>query len=362
MRRSLIAAVVLALAIASGTLIARGDDDLRSPLSQALATLPAATLTANFTDWHLVRETVGASGVTSTASTAGQRRLLDAAYEDDLSAASALAGSALSMSKHFGWSVFDLEWEIFGQAREGAAIVAELTDDSDPDEVVAGLADLGYHEPETAADDGGVWLGGPDLLATIDYSLSPLLQNVAVLADRDLVVMSDRPSYTEQTVDTIVSGSDKLADVRDVTATAAPLAGSIAAVVHQAPRSCAVTSFDHASASDRELAAARIAEAGGLSNQQGLGFGIRDDDAGLVLDVSMHFESPAAAEADRGPRTVLASGPAIGQGGTYDERFTLDETRVVGDDLVLALRPIGDQMSLVSDLASSPLLFPGCGG
>lgn len=362
MRRSLIAAVVLALAIASGSLIARGDDDLRSTLSQALATMPEATLTANFTDWGLVRETVGASGVTSVASMADRRQLLDAAYEDDLSAASALAGSALSMSNHFGWSVFDLDWEMFGQAREGAAIVAELTDDVDPDEVIARLADLGYREPESAAGDGGVWRGGPDLLATIDYSLSPLLQNVAVLADRDLVVLSDTPGYADQAVDTIVSRSANLAEVRDVTATAAPLDASIAAVVHQPPRSCAVTSFDHASTSDRELAAARIAEAGGLSDQQGLGFGIRSDVAGLVLDVSMHFESPPAAEAERGPRTALASGPAIGQGGTYDERFDVDQTRVVDDDLVLALRPIGDRMSLVSDLASSPLLFSGCGG
>ncbi|HYJ68277.1 MAG TPA: hypothetical protein VEX15_11550 [Nocardioidaceae bacterium] len=362
MRRSLIAAVVLALAIASGTLIARGDDDLRSPLAQALATLPDATLTANFTDWRLVRETVGAPDITSAASTTDRREWLDAAYEDDLSAASALAGSGPSMSKHFGWSVFDLDWEVLGQAREGAAIVAELSGAVGPDEVIAGLADLGYREPESAADDGGVWRGGPDLLATIDYSLSPMLQNVAVLADRNLVVLSDLSSYAERTVDTIVSESDDLAEVRDVAATAAPLDRAIAAVVHQPPRSCAVTSFDHASAADRQLAAARIAEAGGLGDQRGLGFGIRADDVGLVLDVSLHFESPAAAEAAQEPRTALAHGPAIGQGGTYDERFDVESVRVIADDLVLALRPIGDRMSLVSDLTSSPLLFSGCGG
>jgi hypothetical protein len=362
MRRSLIAAVVLALAIASGSLIARGADDLRSPLSQALATVPGATLTANFTDWRLVRETVGASDVTSAASMTDRRRLLDAAYEDDLSAASALAGSALSMSRHFGWSVFDLDWEIFGQAREGAAIVAKLTGAVDPDEVIASLADLGYREPESTADDGAVWRGGPDLLARMDYSLSPMLQNVAVLADRDLVVLSDTPAYTEQTVDTIVAESDDLAEVPGFAATAAPLDGPIAAVVHQPPRSCEVTSFAHASATDRQLAAARIAAAGGLGDQDGLGFAIRADDAGLVLDVSLHFGSPAAAEAEREPRTALARGPAIGQGGTYGERFDVESARVVGDDLVLALRPMDDQMNLVSDLASSPLLFTGCGG
>ena len=362
MRRSLAAAVVLAMAIVSGALIARGSDELRSPLSRALATLPDVTLTANFTDWHQVRETVGAPDVTSAAPEADREAALDAAYEDDLSAVSGLVGSAPVMVEPYGWSVLDLEWEIFGQAREGAVIVAALDDALDPDDVTAGLADVGYAEPDAAADSGGVWEGGPDLLAAFDDTLTPLLEHVAVLADDRLVVLSDAPGYVERTVDTITSESAGMGGLADVAATVAPLDGAITAIVHRPPRACAVTSFDSASLSDRELAAARIAEVGGVRPHEGLGFAIVPSDRRLELVVSMRFETAAIAEAEREPRTDLAKGPAIGQGGTYDERFSVVDSEVQETALVLVMLPIEEQMDLVSDLVSSPLLFTGCDG
>gem|GEM_PF-769824 len=363
MRRSLVAAVVLAVALVSGVVMAADDDGLRSPLQSALATLSDGTLTANFTDWSGVREELAATDVTSGSADRARQEVLDAAYEDDLSALSGLAGSALEMAEPFGWSVLDLDWEAFGQAREGAVIVARLGDLLDPADVVAGLGELGYREPEAEPDSGGVWQGGPDLLARLgEGNLTPMLEHVAVLADERLVVLSDSPDYAARTVDVVRSESDSLADVRDVVATAQPLVGALAAVVHRSPRGCMVTSYDSASAADRQLAAARVAEAGGIQPHQGLGFGIREGSAGLELAVSMHFESAAAAERDRVPRTELAGGAAIAQGGTYDERFDLASATVVGDDLVLVLRPVESRMSLVSDLVSGPLLFSGCGG
>jgi hypothetical protein len=362
MRRTLAAAVVLAMALVSGALIARGSDELRAPLSRALATLPDVTLTANFTDWHQVREAVGAPGVSSAASEANRQEALDAAYEDDLSAVSGLVVSAPIMVEPYGWSVLDLEWEIFGQAREGAVIVAALDDGLDPDDVTAGLADVGYAEPDSDDDGGGVWEGGPDLLAGFDDTLTPLLEHVAVLADERLVVLSDALGYVERTVDTITSDSGGMGGLADVAVTADPLDGAIAAIVHRPPRACAVTSFDTASTSDRELAAARVAEVGGVQPHDGLGFAIVPADRGLELVVSMRFESAAIAEAERGPRTDLAKGPAIGQGGTYDERFSVVDSEVQNTALVLVMLPIEDRMSLVSDLVSSPLLFTGCDG
>jgi hypothetical protein len=362
MRRSLAAAVVLALAIGSGALIARGSEPLDPPLMRALATLPDRTLTANFTDWSQVRETVGDADVSSAAPKTDRRQALTAAYEDDLSAVSGLVGSAPLMVEPFGWSVLDLDWEVFGQAREGAVIVAEIGDAVEPEDVTAGLADLGYREPDTDADSGGVWQGGPDLLARLGDTLTPLLEHIAVLADQRLVVLSDAPDYTERTVDTIGSESGGMGDLADVAATAIPLVGSITAIVHQPPRSCVVTSYDSAAPADQELAAARIAEVGEIRAHQGLGFGTRPSDRGLDLVVSMHFETAAIAEAERVPRSELATGPAIGQGGTYDERFELTDVDVFGTDLVLVLAPVESRMTLVSDLASGPLLFPGCGG
>ncbi|HEU0288122.1 MAG TPA: hypothetical protein VFR22_13825 [Nocardioidaceae bacterium] len=362
MRRSLAAAVVLAMAFVSGALIARGSGELRSPLTLALGTLPDVTLTANFTDWRLVRSAVDATDVSSNDREAIRQLVLDAAYDDDLSAVSGLVGSAPAMADPYGWSVLDLDWEIYGQARQGAVIVAELGENIAPDDVTAGLARLGYAEPDSDADSGGAWRGGPDLVARIDPTLTPLLEHVAVLADPGLIVLSDTPSYVERTVDTITSESGGMGGLADVAATAAPLDGAITAIVHRPPRACAVTSFDTASSSDRALAAARISDVGGLRSHQGLGFAVQPSDRGLELVVAMHFDTAAIAEEQRAVRTGLASGPAIGQGGTYDERFSVVDSEVRNSDLILVLLPVEAHMSLVSDLANSPLLFAGCDG
>lgn len=362
MRRSIAAAVVLALAIGSGALIERGSDDLRSDLVRALDSVPATTLTANFTDWRQVRETLDAAEVTNAAPESRRRELLDAAYADDLSAVSGLAGSALAMAEPFAWSVFDLDWEVFGQAREGAVIVAALGEDTDVDTVVGALDRLGYERPDTGADDGTVWVGGPDKLAAAGGSLTPMLEHVAVLADERLVVLSDTPDYAARTVDTITSGSESMGGLGRVAATAVPLEGQLATVVHRPPRACVVTSYASTSKGDRELAEARIGAVGGLRSHHGLGFGIERAGAGFQLVASMSFETAADADRERLPRTVLAEGPAIGQGGTYEERFSLAGVEVVGTDLVFRLRPRERSMSLVSDLVSGPLLFSGCGG
>jgi hypothetical protein len=354
--------VVLAMAFVSGALIARGSDQLRSPLTFALGTLPDVTLTANFTDWRRVRETVGATDVTSDDRAASRQRVLDAAYDDDLSAVSGLVGSSPAMVEPYGWSVLDLDWEIYGQARQGAVIVAELGDSVAPDDVTAGLATLGYAEPDSDAESGGVWQGGPDLVARVDPTLTPLLEHVAVLSDPGLIVLSDTPAYVARTVDTITAESGGMGGLADVAATAVPLDGAITAIVHRRPRACAVTSYETASPSDRALAAARIADVGGIRPHEGLGFAVQPSDRGLELVVAMHFDTAAIAEGQRSPRTELASGAAIGQGGTYDERFKVVDSEVRDNDLILVLLPVEAHMTLVSDLASSPLLFTGCAG
>jgi hypothetical protein len=362
MRRTVAAAVVLAMAIVSGALIARGTGDLRSRLTQALDTLPQSTLTANFTDWHAIRETLDATDVTSATPEPGRRAVLDAAYGDDLSAVSGLAGSALDMSEPFGWSVFEVDWEAFGQGRQGAVIVAALDEEVDPGPIVAALAELGYQRPDTGADDGGVWRGGPDRLAAVGAALTPMLEHVAVLAEERLVVLSDAPAYAARTVDTIRGDAGALGDIGEVAMTAEPLERAITTVVHRPPQACAVGSYGDASMADRELAAARIDAVGGVQAHRGLGFGIERVDDGWELVVSMSFETAADAERDRSPRTALARGPAVGQGGTYEERFDLVSGGIVGTELVLRLRPLDDRMSLLSDLASGPLLFSGCDG
>lgn len=199
-------------------------------------------------------------------------------------------------------------------------------------------------------------------MAAAGDSLTPMLEHVAVLSEQRLVVLSDAPAYAERTVDTIGADTAGMGDLDEVAATAAPLQDAIVAVVHRPPRACAVGSYASASVADRQLAAARLREVGGIQPHRGLGFGIERADAGMELVVSMSFETAADAERELEARTALARGPAIGQGGTYEERFDLVSGYIAGTELVLRMRPPESRMSLVSDLADGPLLFSGCGG
>jgi hypothetical protein len=359
-RRALAAVAVLAVAVAAGVAFARTQEAPRAPLAQALDSVPEGTLTANFTDWAQVRDILEMPDV-ATGSVADREAFVTAAYEQDLSTASALLGSMDGMADNYGWSVLDARWEIFAQARQGAVSVVALEPSVDLDEVTATLERLGYQAPSTGAQDGGVWHGGGDVVAGIDAELSPALAEVAVLADRRLVVASDDEAYAKATVEVITAGDGAMGGVGDVAATALPLYGDAVAVVHQSWRACDITSFTTADEGDQRDAAQRAEQAGGLVPQRALGFGVRRQSGGLVLDVVLRFATPAEAVDQAQVRGRLLAGEATGQGGTYDERFAVTAQAVEGETVLLELQPVAEQMSLLSDLATGPLLFTWCG-
>jgi hypothetical protein len=360
-RRALAAVVVLAVAVAAGVAFARTQDDPRGALAQALDSVPEATLTANFTDWAQVRDILDMAEVSSSSPAAEREALATAAYEQDLSTASALLGSVDGMADRFGWSVLDARWEVFAQARQGAVSVVSLEPSVDLGELTATLERLGYRPPSAGAEDGGVWHGGGDVLAGIDPQPSPALAQIAVLADRRIVVASDDEAYATATVEVITSGEGAVGGVGDVAATALPLYGDAVAVVHQAWRACDITSFATADDSDQREAAQRAEQAGGLVAQRTLGFGLRRQSGGLVLDVVLRFASAGEAVDQAKVRGRLATGEATGQGGTYDERFTLTRQAVEDETVMLELEPVTQPMSLLSDLTTGPLLFTWCG-
>jgi len=351
---------VLAVAVAAGIALGRTQDEPRPLLAQALDTVPEATLTANFTDWDQVREVLDMPDV-AEGTAADREAFVAAAYDQDLSDASSLAGSADGMVAHYGWSVLDAEWEMFAQARTGAVSVVALGPEVDVGEVTSALERLGYTAPSEGAEDGGVWHGGGDVVAAIEPAVTEGLSEVAVLADRRLVVASDEEAYAAATVDVITSGQGSLGELGDVGVTAVPLYGDAVAVLHRGARTCGITSFASTDAGDRDDAAQRAEEAGGLLPQQALGFGLRQQGDRLVLDVVMLFASQAEAVEQMEVRRRLATGEAVGQGGTYDERFTLTESSVDGAAVLMELRPVAEGMSLMSDLTSGPLLFTWCG-
>ncbi len=356
-----LAVAVTVVAVAAGVVVSRTQPDLRPALAQALADVPAATLTANFTDWSQVRGLLG-SDVTSRSRAPDQAGMLRRAYDTDLSSVSSLSDSAVAMARPFGWSVLDASWEMFAKSRAGSVTVVSLDRSSNMSAIVGSLRTLGYRSPSANPDNGGVWTGGVGLLARISDTLSPQLGSVAVLSSRHLLVVSDDAAYAERTVRVMTAGSSSLAGSASAVATSVPMYGDAVAVVHRDQRGCQVTSLRAASVQDRRAGALREGRAGGVKPFTGLGFGLRRTGGRVDLQVVMRFGSVADAVGQQRVRSRLLTGQAFGQGGTFDERFTPVTTSVAGVDLVFDLRPRAGNPMLLSDLGTGPLLFADCGG
>ena len=159
-------------------------------LQRALALAPPDAQRLSWTDWASVREELGAE-VSGESETSEVESFLDEGFESDLTSTSALLQSAAAMHERYGFSPASLEWELLSQSEEGAVILLRTPDSFDFEALTDRLDGLGYDPPES---DTGVWEGGPDLLAEISGSLTPELQYVALDADRQLIVTSDRPA------------------------------------------------------------------------------------------------------------------------------------------------------------------------
>lgn len=190
MRRRLWVAgsVLVALALVVGGLLWwRGHDD-RTSFAWAVGHAPAGTQRASWTDWAAVRAHEGVH-LSTSSSTAELRRFLGRAFDDDLSSTSALVGSAPVLQQRFGFSPATVDWELFSQTEQGAVVMLRLPS-ADLGSVPDRLRALGYREP---SDAGGVWEGGPDLVAGLSADVTPELSYVAVDSDASLV-LADRKS------------------------------------------------------------------------------------------------------------------------------------------------------------------------
>ena len=174
-RHVLTAAVVLVL-IAAATLVGLRwwQGSQRSDLERAAGFAPYDAQRLSWTDWADIRAEVDADDLDE---------LLSGGFDADLTAASALVGSAPVLEEHFGFSPATAEWEMFSQAEDGAVVIVRLPDDTDFDVIAGQLEDAGFEAP---ADDDGVWNGGPALLPSIGADLTPELQYVALAPDEGL--------------------------------------------------------------------------------------------------------------------------------------------------------------------------------
>lgn len=346
------------LLLVAGGLVAWRFLDRPSDVERAVASLPEDTLRASYTDWAAVRALAAGEGLGPDAEARRVTRgrvldFLDRAFEQDLVTNSAVSEATFAMHRDYGFSPLDAEWEVLGQGREGQVVVMSLGDGVDYDAIEDALARLGYEVPPEGAGSGGTWRGGPDLVATIDPSLTPVQQYLAVLADEGLVVLSDQPAPVAAAVAVVTGEADPLAEE----GLAATAADPVTATLFASDLACEDLSMGQAAEEDQQVAERLVEAAGGVSPLTGFVVAQQNDGS---LRLGLEFETDEQASENLQPRVDLAAGEAPGQGGSFADRFRITRGEASGSVVEIDLEPRRDAEFVFSDLTSGPVLLATC--
>jgi hypothetical protein len=323
----------------------------RSDLERAMAMAPADAQRLSWTDWAGVRDELGLS-LSADSSSAEVTGLVDLGFAADLTSTSALIESAPVMHVQLGFSPATVDWELFTQSDQAAAVILGLPESTDFDGIADRLGRLGYTEPSS---DTGVWEARPDVLGDIG-TVTPELAFVVLDADGHVIVTSDTGAGAEAGVEAVEEDKDPgggLGEVvRGIDEAAEPLSGAF----YTGDQVCGALSMGQADSTDRDQAAELLAAAGEIHPLTGFAM---TKGPGGDLRVAMAFESEAKARANADTRAVLAAGPSPGQGGDFTDRFTLGRVTAEGLVVTMELTPT-EGAYVLSDLSNGPLLFATC--
>lgn len=335
----------------------------RVDYERAIASMPASTLRATYTDWSQVRSMAGGTSLGAGSSASEIEAFLRRAYDQDLTSTSSVVDATYAMEELYGFSSLEASWEMFGQSREGAVAAMAMPDSVSFDEIEANLETLGYQPPtQDTGSGGGVWAGSADLLAGIDPALTPVLENLVVLPDEQLILMSDDTGYASSSADVIRSESPSLEETDGVDDLADAAAQPVSSVLFASDFACETLSMATADEEDQRAADQLVGQAGEVAPLAGLVMAL---DPSHSMTVGMWFETSDQAAEDLAPRVELASGEAVGQGGTFPDRFEVASGESSGQTVVLDLQPVGSkadvtESTLLSDLSQGPVLFARC--
>lgn len=325
----------------------------RTNLEQALRSVPAGSLRVGFTDWTLVRERLHAR-LGDTPDRDAVEGLMSKAYDTDYSAASSIDESAAALQANFGFGPATAQWESYAQGRKGATMVLKVADGTDFDVLADNLESAGYTRPKK---DDGVWVGGIDVVAGIDPTISPELQYVSLLEDQGLVVSSDEEAYAWSSAAVAAGDGDSFASVAGVDDLAGQLGEPANALLWGKDFACTDLAMSDADDDAQAEAKARVAEVGGVTPLAGFAMAMDPD---RTLRVVEHFEDSERAEKNLRPRAKLAVGEAVGRGGSFSDDFRLTSSKSVGSNVVLRLRPKAKTGFVLSALYDGPVLFATC--
>lgn len=345
----LLAAVAVVLALLAAVL-AYAVSQRNGQLEQAARLLPDETLRVAWTDWSGVREELDAADLSGSGAEA--EAFLTEATDRDLTAASATAASATLIDETFGFNPLESEWELLGQSREGMVLVFRLSEEVDPRRIADHAEELGFTPPEDDELSGGVWEGGPDVLAGADGLSTPELQHLAFLRDERLLVASDNADYLRSAVPVAAGDEDGL----DLGELAGPVEDPLAAVALASDYACEALAMTSADDGAQATAEQLVEDAGGVSPLTGY---LAALEPGGRLRLVFDYEDDEQADEDARSRGALAAAEDPGQMVAYPELFEVDAARADGDAVVVTGSVNGDAFPL-SNLTQGPVLVAAC--
>lgn len=320
----------------------------RSDFQSALHVVPKDAKRVAFTDWRRVRKTLKVEPGQDVTT------WVERGYDRDLFAGSSMDEAAAAMQEHFGFSPATINWEVFAQSREGAAMVVELPGDADFDALADKLRRAGFTEPAKADQ---VWRGGADLIPTLDPTLTPEVQFIALLRDQRMVVTSDTREYAATAAEVVRGDAASLQDDDAASALVGQVGDPHTAILWAGDFACEDLSMAAADDDAQQLAEQAIASAGGISPVTGLVMALG---AGR-LTVAAQFPDSGQAVSNLTARARLAVGPAIGRdSGNFSDDLELESSRTHDATMLLQFRPRHPDAFPLSRLYDGPLVFAGC--
>lgn len=303
-------------------------------LERALEFAPAEAARFGWTDWTDVRAELGVSDLAEIRSEG---------FTSDLTSASTLGESAEALDEQLGLSPATVRWELLAQSEDGALVALGLPEDADVDELGDRLEAGGWAPPE---DEEGVWSSDAGTLS--QAGISPQFGHFRLLESEGVVLASDNAAFLGEALGD--------AEVSQGVADAADAAGEpLSAVLLTGRQACGELAMSQADPQDQQVAEQLIADAGPISPLSG--FAITAQPGGDVRTV-LAFENADQARRNADTRAALASGPAPGQGGTFPDRFELEEVRATDRVITMEMAPRSDYV--LSDLSDGPVLFATC--
>jgi hypothetical protein len=247
-----------------------------------------------------------------------------------------------------------MQWEAYAQAPTGATLVARMPDGFDFTTVEKNLQGMGFTRP---ASRTGVWLGGTDLVASVDPMLSPEVQYVAVLADQGLIVASDQQSFAATAAAVAEGHGASLADLGSTRSLVDKVGEPAAAMVWTRDFACGDLAMSSADQAAQNEADALIAQAGKITALTGLVMSLGVDRRLTVLE---GFQSGSDAQENLRARARLAVGSAPGRGGMFSDDLRLTTSRTDGAAVRLEFSPRSSTGYVLSTVNDGPVLFATC--